>query len=72
VETVLVGVMVVVMFVVEYMTSTDRLDVETTLEVGVVETTLDIIEVEGVTGVFGTTLSGCGDDGCSGSGGGSL
>jgi hypothetical protein len=57
VETVLVGVMVVVMFVVEYMTSTDGLDVETALEVGVVETTLDIIEVEGVTGVFGTTLS---------------
>jgi hypothetical protein len=49
--------MVVVMLVVEYLTSTDRFAVEAAFEVGVVETTLDIIEVEGVTGVFGTTLS---------------
>ena len=51
------GVMVVVMLVVEYLTSTDGLDVENVLEVGVVEITLDVVEIEGVTGVFGTTLS---------------
>jgi hypothetical protein len=39
------------------MTTTDRPDVETAFEERVVETPLEVIEVEGVTGVFGTTLS---------------